>query len=155
MAKMALTATEKSHQMHVMKSFRLYFRVLKVYNWSNFRGSPNRTLRNVCQLLFVMTLIVCQVAYMILQYWTFFETREALNPYTLPSLSIGYQMLLTHFSGSANNRLISETLRRLQNAIDFRWYHPKMAFVPHSIKILVAKFTYVSIYRNRRPSNLR
>lgn len=108
---------EHLQKVHVMKGFLLYFRVLKVYNVERFRGPSRKIIRNICQLLFVLTLIVSQVTFMFLMYWTYLETR---NPYILSTLSIGYQMSLTHLSGASNNRLISETLRRLQNAINCR-----------------------------------
>lgn len=105
---------------HVMEGFLPYFRVFQVFNAENFHGQSAQILQNGFLALFVLILVASEMTYMILMFWSYLEKGDYMDPRALPSISIGFQMLGTLLSATRKNRLISETMRRLQRAIKSR-----------------------------------
>lgn len=111
-------------KIYIMKGFLPYFRILTAYNFVNFSGHWTWTqmLRKFGQFLFVFIFFGSDVIFNILSHWHYIEKHAAIDPKALPILFIGYQILLTHISGVKNNRLMTDTLYRLQIAIEPRQF---------------------------------
>lgn len=107
-------------EVRVMKGFLPYFRLLKVYNVENFCGSKKQIFRNISELLFVLFSYVSIVIFLTMLYWKYTEERNYMDPRSLSVFLMCTQIIGTHLSGVRNNRLITNTLWRLQNAIEFR-----------------------------------
>lgn len=119
-----------SRKIQIMKGFLPYFRILKAYNLDTFGGEWAQISSKIGQLLFVFIFFGSDIIFNILSHWHYVEKRIIVDPKALPILFIGHQILLTHISGVKNNRLMSETLYRLQIAIEqrrfiaFYWIKP-------------------------------
>lgn len=107
-------------EIRVMRGFLPYFHLLKVYNVENFRNSSRQIYQNISRVIFMLSYYVSDVIYMALLYWKYIEKDNNMDPLPLSLFLILLQMKGTHLSGIRNNRLISNTLRRLQNAIEGR-----------------------------------
>lgn len=108
----------------VFSEYRLYLRMLATINGENFHHQLGRQKRrsNMRCAAGVMVLIVASAIVITMSLWHCLENTSNVTVIsdTVPVLLTILQMLLTHVSLMAGNRLIQATIGRLQETVDAR-----------------------------------
>lgn len=114
---------ENSMKMPVLNAFNVFLRILKIYNCENFqRNGQKQYVRNVC-LAFVLTTFATLVPIMCgLAIWYIFDNGCALIivVVVIPPTLTALQLFLSFITLAARNRIISQTIDRIQKVIDHR-----------------------------------
>lgn len=114
---------ENTKKINALSAFDGYLRILKAYNIENFNGGDRiHFVRNVC-FVFGVTISVAQMAIVsILAIWYTIDYGCALQIVfaAIPSILTVLQFFVTFLAFASNNRIISETIERIQNIIERR-----------------------------------
>lgn len=115
-----MDATKKTR---VLQAFELYLNILKIFNVENFKQSNGeKTLKNIgfaCGMTGCLSLIPFLSVLLI---WHLVGTSEVLRHFCLiaPLIISILQMGIKYIALASKNRVINETIERLQNVIDQR-----------------------------------
>lgn len=116
-------AVTQKMRIFVFSEFRPYLRFLSAYNIDNFYGNDFCFIfKNIFLAIWLLSLVIAIILIAVLSYWSCIDTGLTLDKLalTLPIILSIVQTILTHFSLSMNNRLISATIEFLQFAVDER-----------------------------------
>lgn len=115
----------------VFTPFNTYLRILKAYNSENFqRSDPRNCLRNVCYAIGVTVLIALIPIVIALVVWYIFDNGASMNAVVVgtPIILTLLQFVVIFIGLIAENRIISQTIHRIQVTIDQRMYFSRETF---------------------------
>lgn len=108
-------------QVHVLKEFQPYLRILNAFNVENYQGSDRaRIVANIFYVALVGLFTISTFMILSLAYWNFIDThfRMGILSTTLPILMTILQIVFTQLSLTVRSRLITATIAHFRKVID-------------------------------------
>lgn len=108
-------------QVHVLKEFRPYLRILNAFNFENFQKPDGiQIVTNVIYATLVGLFTISTCLILSLGYWNFIDTHFQMDiiSTTLPVLLTILQIVFTQLSLTLRSRLITETIHHFQEVVD-------------------------------------
>lgn len=116
-------AMTNSTKIHVLNDVKLYLSLLQAYNAENFHyRSPRHMLTSILHAFYATLMILLLFVLIVLCTWYMVERGANLIKIivSLPMLLGILQMLITFIALLTNNRIVTETINRVQNSVDQR-----------------------------------
>lgn len=110
-------------KLYVFSAFRYFLIILKALNVENFgRNEPNRFVQNLCVACGVTIFVGLMPITFALGLWYVYDYNGAVKiiVVVIPPILTMLQLFLTFITLRAKNRVISETIERIQTLINQR-----------------------------------
>lgn len=110
-------------KLRVFSAFKYFLIILKALNFENFeRKGRNRVVQNVCLACGVTLFVALMPITFMLGLWYIYDynCKIKIIVIVIPPILTVLQLFLTFITLRANNRVISETIERIQELIDQR-----------------------------------
>lgn len=114
-----------SNRIIVLSAFSPYLHLLKAFNADNFHQKDWRAMLHSIFDAFISIMIIFLIpTYCVLDFWNLIDIGAEMSKIVVafPLIISGFQFVLIYIALVLANRTISETIDRLQEAIDRRKY---------------------------------